>query len=82
MTRKLELDADLDGILIGKVVQSDGGSVGLTCSEESLASKTNSMSLSMPTERTKHGNKEAKAFLARLLPDSKAGSRPWPLGTE
>lgn len=66
----LELDAYLDGAPIGQVTQSDGGAIGFAYSDEYLAHRSTPLSLSMPTERVKHGNKVAKAFIAGLLPDS------------
>ncbi len=66
----MELDAYLDGILIGRVEQSSGGSVSFTYDSEYQRSKVTPLSLSMPLERSRHGNKAAGAFLAGLLPDS------------
>ncbi|MFC5337047.1 type II toxin-antitoxin system HipA family toxin [Leucobacter denitrificans] len=66
----IELDAYLDGALIGRVVQSSGGSTEFTYDDEYLANHHTPLSLSMPMERARHGNKPVRAFLAGLLPDS------------
>ncbi|MHA3724015.1 HipA N-terminal domain-containing protein [Leucobacter sp. HY1910] len=66
----IELDAYLDGLLIGTVVQTDGGSVNFTYDPEYQQYERTPLSLSMPLERSRHGNKAASAFLAGLLPDS------------
>lgn len=66
----LELDAYLDGTLIGKVQQSDGGSVSFTYDPDYQSTSRTPLSLSMPLERSKHGNKVVGAFVAGLLPDS------------
>lgn len=66
----IELDAYLDGTFIGNFVQSDGGSVSFTYDADYQETRNTPLSLSMPLERSKHGNKAAGAFIAGLLPDS------------
>jgi serine/threonine-protein kinase HipA len=66
-----ELTVYLDGVPIGSLAQSAGGSIQFSYDNDyRRAHDATPLSLSMPTVRGQHKNKQARAYLQGLLPDS------------
>lgn len=66
-----ELVAYLDGVRIGVVAQSAGGSLSFTYDDDHRADpEATPLSLSLPLVRSVHKNRPTRSFLQGLLPDS------------
>jgi serine/threonine-protein kinase HipA len=68
----------LDGIPIGHAEQSPQGQLSFTYDEEYRHDpEATPLSLSMPLTGSKHGNKQVRAYLDGLLPDSQPARERW-----
>lgn len=66
-----DLSVYLDGTPIGELAQSASGTIALTYDDDyRRASSATPLSLSLPLVRATHKNKQTRAFLQGLLPDS------------
>ncbi|MBO9626607.1 MAG: HipA domain-containing protein [Microbacterium sp.] len=63
-----ELDAYLDGVLVGRFQQSAGGTITFGYRDD--ATSRTPMSLSMPRTLTEHKQRAARPYLEGLLPDN------------
>ncbi|MCU1411581.1 MAG: HipA protein [Rhodoglobus sp.] len=65
------LNVYLDGTRVGDLTQNAGGAVAFTYDDDyRRGSSSTPLSLSMPLVRAAHKNKQTRAFLQGLLPDS------------
>ncbi len=77
MAERQRLRVYLDGIPVGEVEQG-AGSLSFTYDEEYRGDPdATPLSLSMPLQTPRHGNKPVRAFLDGLLPDSQPARERW-----
>ncbi|MEO5663739.1 MAG: HipA N-terminal domain-containing protein, partial [Nocardioides sp.] len=68
----------LDGALIGRIEQTPQGALAFAYDEEYREDpQSTPLSLSMPLAGERHSNKQVRAYLDGLLPDSQAARERW-----